>query len=127
VPIRFDHDSGRDVLIATVSGTLSIDDGQAGAAAMWTTVAGDAPAAVVWDMRDARLDFAAGDVQSLAQYILSRQPTPPPKRVALVAGRDVDFGLMRMFEVYREHQRTETRVFRDYDAAIEWAARARAS
>ena len=35
--------------------------------------------------------------------------------------RNVDFGLARIFEVYREHPATSFRVFRDFDEAMSWA------
>jgi hypothetical protein len=41
--------------------------------------------------------------------------------VAIVVGRDADFGMVRMFEVFREHPPTEVQGFRDLDEAISWA------
>ena len=57
----------------------------------------------------------------MARFILDNQPAVPPPRVAFVTIRDVDFGLARIFEVYREHPATSFRVFRDYDEAMAWA------
>jgi hypothetical protein len=39
---------------------------------------------------------------------------------AIVAGRDVLFGMLRMFEVFAEEQFCETRVFRSKDEAEPW-------
>jgi hypothetical protein len=35
--------------------------------------------------------------------------------------RDLDFGLARMFEAFREHPATTVRVFRGFDEALSWA------
>jgi hypothetical protein len=41
--------------------------------------------------------------------------------VAFVTAHDADFGLVRMFEVFREHPETEVRAFRQLEAATHWA------
>jgi hypothetical protein len=38
-----------------------------------------------------------------------------------VTARDVDFGLVRMFQVIRQHPSTQVQVFRDYEEAVSWA------
>jgi len=75
----------------------------------------------VWDLRSAQLDVQGADVEEVARFILQRQPKTPPPRVAFVTGRDVDYGLMRMYQVYRNHPSTEVHIFRDYEEAVSWA------
>ena len=41
-------------------------------------------------------------------------------RVAYVAADDVSFGLLRMFEVYREQDDYQTKVFREEKSALAW-------
>lgn len=55
-----------------------------------------------------------------SRFILRNQPATPPARVAIVTGRDADYGLARMLEVYRQDPRTAFRVTRDLDEALEW-------
>ena len=108
------------VAIGTCSGVLRLNDAQEAVAALWKTP-GWAGRSTVWDFREAQLDFSASAPRELAQFILQNQPTTPPSKVAFVAGRDLDFGMSRMFEVFREDPRTAFRVFRDFDEAIFWA------
>lgn len=116
--LRFDQDAG--VVIATCSGALGLADAREGAMAFWGN-AGWAGKAVVWDFRTARFDINSEEVRDLARFILDRQPALPPPRVAFVTGREVDFGMARMFEVYREHPATVFRAFQDYAEAVSWA------
>ena len=106
--------------IATCSGVLRLNDAQEGAAALWKTP-GWLGRSSVWDFREAQFDFSPSDIRKFAQFIISQQPSKPPLRVAFVTPRDVDFGLARMFEVFREDPRTAFRVFRDYEEAVCWA------
>jgi len=106
--------------IATCSGVLRLSDAKEGAAALWKTP-GWLGKAAVWDFREAGFDISSSDAQSIAQFVIANQPATPPKRVAFVTRRDVDFGMARVFEVYREDPRTAFRVFRDFEAAIRWA------
>jgi hypothetical protein len=109
----------RGVVIATASGKLGLAQAKEGALAAWNAHDLDGKP-IVWDLRAAELDFEPDEVRQLALFILGRQPAPP-SRVAIVTGRDVDFGLARMLEVYRDHPATQVHTFRDYDEAVSWA------
>jgi len=41
--------------------------------------------------------------------------------MAFFAPRDADFGMARMFEVFRDDSETSFRVFRDYEEALLWS------
>lgn len=116
--LRIDPDSG--IAIGTCSGTLRLEDAKAGAAAVWSSPEWNGHA-VVWDMREARLDVSTADLRESARFVLERQPAKPPPKVAFVTGTELDFGLARMFEAFREDPATEVRVFRDLDEALAWA------
>lgn len=118
VSIEVDADSG--VAIGKCSGVLGLADAKAGAAKLWKDPAWTG-LAVVWDFRDAQLNTTGAEVFELAQYINAQQRSPGPARVAFVTSRDVDYGQVRMFEAYRERPPTEVQVFRDFDAAVDWA------
>jgi hypothetical protein len=109
-----------DMAIATCSGILRVSDAQEGATALWNTP-GWSGRSVVWDFREAQFDYSFSDAQKIAQFIFHHQPATPPSKVAFVTQRDVDFGMARVFEVYRQDPRTEFRVFREYEEAICWA------
>jgi len=116
--IRIEAESG--IAIATCSGTLTLPDAREGAEALWKTP-GWMGRSAVWDFRSAEFDLSSGDIVEIAQFILNHQPTPPPAKIAFATGRSVDFGVSRMFEVYRRDPQTAFRVFREYDEAIRWA------
>lgn len=118
VSIQIEPDTG--VAIANCSGLLRRRDAEAGAAALWNAP-GWSGKSVVWDFRNGRFDLTSAEVQEIAQFILRHQPATPPSRVAFVTPGDADFGLARMFEVFRADPRTDFRVFRRYDDAVDWA------
>jgi hypothetical protein len=118
VSIRIQPGSG--LAIAVGSGVLRLGDSRSGAEALWKTP-GWSGRSVVWDFRDARFDLESSDIRELAQFVTHHQPDTPPMRVAFVTPSDADFGMARMFDVFREDSRTDFRVFREYDEAVEWA------
>jgi len=116
--IRVEQESG--VAVVVCSGVLQRDESEQADRKLWAAT--DWPGvSAVWDFRGARFDLSSLDVRGIAQFILERQRERPPARMAFVTPRDVDFGLARMFEVFREDSRTAFRVFRDYDEAMAWA------
>ena len=118
ISIRIEPETG--MAIATCSGVLQLNDAREGVTALWKT-----PdwlgRSVVWDFREAEFDASPSDIREIAEFVLRNQPEIPPLRVAWVTPREVDFGMSRMFDVFRQDQRTEFRVFRNYDEAIFWA------
>lgn len=116
--IELDLESG--LIIATGTGVLGLNDAKTGAREMWSNPEWSGRP-VVWDLRNARLAIEASEVRHLANFVLAGQPSQPPPAVAFVMSRDSDFGLARMFEVFREHPATEVQIFRDYDRAVAWA------
>lgn len=108
------------IAIATSSGALRLNDAQEGAAALWRSP-GWLGKSAVWDFREAQFDISSSDARGLVQFILRHQPATPPSRIAFVTQGDVDFGMIRMFEVFREDPRTAFRVFRGSDEVLCWA------
>ena len=116
--IEIEADTG--IAIGRCSGDLQVQHALTAVKALWADP--DWPGrAVVWDFREARFDLGSPDVSEVARFVLGEQRDPPPSKVVFVVARDVDFGLGRMFEAYRQDRRTETRVLRDYDEALRWA------
>jgi len=115
--IQIDPESGMGVVTCTQ--VLRFRDAKEAAEALWES-SGWSGKAVVWDFRESRFDVSSTDIREVAEFILRFQPTPPPERVAWVTPRDVDFGLARMFEVFRDDAHTAFRVVRDFDEAVSW-------
>lgn len=123
ISIRTEQESA--IAIATCSGVLRLDDALQGAAALWETP-GWTGSLAAWDFRAAEFDVSSSDVRRIAQFILDNQPTPPPSKMAFITSREVDFGMARMFEAYRDDSGTAFQIFRDYDEAIGWLTSDRA-
>ena len=118
VSIQVEPETG--MAIAACSGVLKLSDALEGVATLWKTP-GWLGRSAAWDFREAQFDLSPSDIKAIAEFISQNQPATPPLRVAFVTGRDVDFGMSRMFQVFREDPRTTFRVFRDYDEAVSWA------
>lgn len=74
----------------------------------------------LWDMRNIVIEQSQTELREIAMN--SAATFNGPSRVAFVADNDLSFGLLRIFEVFNdlEAQQKETRVFRDYQQAIDW-------
>jgi len=120
MPLELRFEPDLDVVIATCSAVLGPAEAREGAMAFWKNPEWTGKA-VVWDFRNSRFDINAAQVHDLARFILEHQPALPPRRVAFVTGREVDFGMARMFQIYREHPATAFKYFRDLEEAMSWA------
>ena len=74
----------------------------------------------LWDLTR-NLKFTGEEMRAIAAR--GRERWPGAARVAYLAADDLSFGLLRMFEVFREQDNYETRVFRDEAEARQWLAR----
>lgn len=118
ISIEIEAESG--VAIVRCSGVLDRQDALRAAERLWATPGWQGESAV-WDFRAARFDLSALDVRRVAGLILKNQPDAPPSRMAFVTPRDAEFGMARMFKVFRDDRKTAFHVFRDYEEAISWA------
>lgn len=120
MPVSFRFEPGTGVAIMTGSGVLRVGDALEAVQASWNSPYGT-HTAVLWDFHAAQFDLSTSQIREVADFILQNQPVPPPRKVAFVTKRELDFGLARMFEVFRESSVTEFRVYRDYEEALRWA------
>ncbi len=116
--VTFDLESVEDVAIGIAHGRLTLDEIKESAATMWRLIEGP-QIRLLWDLRDARFDLGTAEVRGLAEFV-KRLAQATAYRSAFVVSRDFEFGLLRMFEVYRETNDVRTSVFRDKEQAIEW-------
>ena len=74
----------------------------------------------LWDFRDADLSsLDAETVTEMALYSLRFPPGVSDVKVAFVTGKDLEYGLSRMFEMSSKAN-TPIRVFRTMDEAEKW-------
>jgi hypothetical protein len=72
----------------------------------------------LWDFSKTTLDFTTQELREIASHGKSKFILI--NRIAMVAGSDLVFGLMRMFAVFREQEHTKVHVFRSREKAINW-------
>ena len=74
----------------------------------------------LWDFRDADLSsFDTATIVDLAQHSLKYPPGINDVKVAFVTGKDIDYGLSRMFEM-ASASKTPINVYRSMDEAEKW-------
>lgn len=67
------------------------------------------------------MERSADALQDIAQLIKSRYAGSSERfKTAIVAPRDLSYGLARIYEVYSEETPQETMVFRDLQKALDW-------
>ena len=69
-------------------------------------------------MIDAEILLSTAEVKEGAEF--ARTLANQPKRIAIVAPREITYSISRIFKVFRESSTTETQVFRDLDEARRW-------
>ncbi len=108
--------------VGVAKGELDLADMKQGAVEFWA-LAGQAPSAILWDFREARFSLSSEEVAHLARYTKTHNPIIDCSRMAFVVSGELEFGLVRMFEAFRQEPGLEIRVFRDFAAAHSWVAK----
>ena len=119
MPIREDLDLERDLTVFTVSGELCYEEIRSllltvYARAEYTTRS-------LFDMRAARAGGLASDeIRALVGLIDTHRQARAPSKWAIVAPRDVHFGLSRMFEAYAANLTVDVQAFHALEEALAW-------
>lgn len=118
--LRFDED--RNFAAITLDGTLDQDTILASFDSAVAHPRYRPGMARLWDFREADLSsLSTATVQRLAQYSLGFPGGINDVKVAFVTGRDLEYGLARMFEMTCKGN-TPIFVFRDLESAENWLA-----
>jgi hypothetical protein len=72
----------------------------------------------LWDLRNCTLDLTSAELIGLAT--VAKELGLPDGRGAVLADKDVNFGLSRLYRAYRESDNATVRVYRNEAEAIEW-------
>ncbi len=75
----------------------------------------------LWDLRECDLNLPSNELMELASIARSRDPDSG--RGAILVGKDLTFGLLRIYKAFRESESNDVMVFRDEDEAIDWIRR----
>jgi len=124
MPIRYDIHHNRKLVYATLNGVLTETDMFTYQRTVWSRpdVVGynelvDATGVTQFE------SVSADKVHQLANLSASMDTPPHPSRLAIVASTDAQFGMARMYQIYRELETKGTRtiqVFRSCDEALKW-------
>lgn len=72
----------------------------------------------LWDFSNGGLNLTSDELRMISEHVKSKFLLS--SKIAIVASEDLAFGLSREFEVYREQEQSETRIFRTEQKAMEW-------
>jgi hypothetical protein len=75
---------------------------------------------VLCDLRDARTDLTPRDIRRVVDFVSRHREARGGGKSAVVAGRDVDYGMARIAQVHLEPLGVELAVFRELQEAEEW-------
>jgi hypothetical protein len=79
----------------------------------------------LWIISDLTLHISTQEIIGLADLVKTNPQQPG--MVAIVADKDLLFGLSRIFSGHREDRQTRVQVFRDESNALEWLNKSEAS
>ncbi len=72
----------------------------------------------LWDLRECEFTLNSDELMELASIARSRDPEQG--RGAVLVGKDLTFGLLRIYQAFRESESNDVMEFRDEDEAIAW-------
>ena len=71
----------------------------------------------LWVLEDG-INLCNEEIEEIARY--GKEKWPVPSKAAIVASDDLSFGIMRVHDVYREHEGHQIHVFRTEPEALAW-------
>jgi hypothetical protein len=113
-------DTSLRVVFSTSYGVLTGDELLAHRATLVRDPEVDLDHRQLWDFR--RVTETAVSKKELTELLESKSPFGPASRRAFVAGNDVDYGMLKMFQLLRGTCAGEIMVFRDIHQAQKWLA-----
>ncbi len=72
----------------------------------------------LWDLRECEFTLGSNELMELASVARSRDPEQG--KGAVLVGKDLTFGLLRIYQAFRESESNDVMVFRDEAEAIDW-------
>ena len=117
MPASYTIDIERKAIFSTATGTLTDADLRDHQRHVLRDPDFDPGLRQLWDLRE--VSATEVSTETLRDLAASTSYAPETKR-AVVAPRDVIYGLARMFQTLHEHAGEDFRVFRSADEAREW-------
>ena len=122
MPIETSIDSESGLRMHVATGTLTPDELENALRNAYDRSDYRPEANSLCDLREAHVEaFAGADVRRVVDTVLKHRGAPPGTRTAIVVGRDLSYGLARMFAQQLEAKSpSDVMVFRDMDEAMVW-------
>ena len=121
--VELDFESVAKTVIVRCFGTFDLD-GARWTAEQITEGIAERPGPVdgtLIDLREAAFSFSEAEIRELVDFV-NRVDAEPRGRTAYLVPQDLEFGLMRMYQAYRDRTDPNVRVFRALDEALTWVA-----
>ena len=109
-----------EIVFTDMGASFSLDDVRGYLAAVMTDPSRRNGMPSLVDCRQVTTLLSPADLRTIAADIGTLTTSPVSGRCAVLAGSDVVFGLLRMYEAYSDGAPIEVRAFRDPDAATAW-------
>lgn len=105
-----------------VTGTINIDDLIKHLQALYQSPDFDSDMNAVWDIRAANSSLVTKeDVNVLINFVVKQWGQNAKNKMALVAERDLEYGMSRMYQIMLEDKTTsKVAIFKDIQAAEDW-------
>jgi hypothetical protein len=117
--MQFDHALG--AMRVVLAGRLSVEDLEAAFLEMLEHPQFRPGMPIIWDLRTATLvTLSTEHLRRLSGRVSTQRARRGTGKAAIVVGSDVDYGLMRQFEVLSEGVPRQLMVFRELAAAEAW-------
>ena len=117
--VRLDASTG--VVVVAVDGEPSVDEISEAVDEICRLPEYHLNPRVVWDLRRGGVAHLSPDeLHQIARFLSEKRADLRRVRVALLVGREVDYGVLRMLGVFLSDEPLEDQVFRDAEAAWAW-------
>ena len=122
MPVEIEIDSKAGVVVRRVIGMLSLDDVKESLKALYEHPGFRAGMNAIWDFREGdAAQLTADEIKEIVNYVAQQtERRGSGYRVAIVAPRDVNFGISRMFQTYGRDLPFELKVCRKAEEALRW-------
>jgi hypothetical protein len=114
-------ESSRERVFVTGRGDISASDVVGALELMYRDPRFRSSMTKLWDLQHAHLAISSQDIHHVVSFASKRPEIVGAGRTAIVTGRDVDYGMVRVAQVHVEQMLgTELMVFRAIDDAESW-------
>lgn len=118
--ITYRYSPEKDAIYATIEGKITFEEFQLTLAKITETENFPSNTRILWDLR--KMDFSNVDWDFSKELVTIRELNPKRaySRVALIAEKDVDYGITEMHVFQSTKLPQEMMVFRDYEEGEKW-------